>query len=283
MTLHRALKFVSHSVVLRTVSATFSLSLLASCSGMPGLPDFSGVQPPLVFNGPPPVASIIVSAPLAGNFGAPAPAPAAPPTSAAPASPAKWGDPLVASAPPIASPGGAGTSAGGAAGQSTGIADASYVIGPEDALDIAVWKDETLKAATLVRPDGGISFPLAGDFIVAGMTASQVRDELVRRLEKFIPEPVVTVQVVRVASYRIYVLGRVNKPGDILAGRNIDVLQALSIAGGMTPFANEDGIRVIRKVAGQTVSIPFQYSRVRKSGDLSQNITLRSGDVLMVP
>ncbi len=283
MTVHRALKFVSHSVVLRTISAAFSLSLLVSCSNFAGLPDFSGVQPPLVFNGPPPVASIIVSAPLAGNFAAPAAA--ASPSPIAPAtSPTKWGDPLVAT-PPVASAAPAGAAPPGNTSNSgnTGIADASYVIGPEDALDIAVWKDETLKAATLVRPDGGISFPLAGDFIVAGLTASQVRDELVRRLEKFIPEPVVTVQVVRVASYRIYVLGRVNKPGDILAGRNIDVLQALSIAGGMTPFASEDGIRIIRKVAGQTVSIPFQYSRVRKSGDLSQNITLRSGDVLMVP
>ena len=163
------------------------------------------------------------------------------------------------------------------------VTDPAYLIGPEDALDIAVWKDETLKAATLVRPDGGISFPLAGDFIVAGKTASQVRDELVRRLEKFIPEPVVTVSVVRVSSYRVYVLGRVNKPGDIQAGRNIDVLQALTLAGGMTPFASEDGIRIIRKVDGKSMSSPFQYSRVRKGGDLSQNITLKSGDVLLVP
>lgn len=163
------------------------------------------------------------------------------------------------------------------------VTDPAYLIGPEDALDIAVWRDETLKAAVLVRPDGGISFPLAGDFIVAGKTASQVRDELVKRLERFIPEPMVTVSVVRVASYRIYVLGRVNKPGDFQVGRNIDVLQALSIAGGMTPFASEDGIRVIRKIDGRSVSIPFQYSRVRKGGDLSQNITLKSGDVLLVP
>ncbi len=163
------------------------------------------------------------------------------------------------------------------------ITDPAYVIGPEDALDISVWKDETLKSAALVRPDGGISFPLAGDFIVAGKTASQVRDELVKRLEKFIPEPVVTVSVVRVASYRVYVIGRVNKPGDIQTGRNIDVLQALSIAGGMTPFASEDDIRIIRKVDGKTVSIPFEYSRIRKGGDLSQNITLKSGDVLLVP
>lgn len=162
-------------------------------------------------------------------------------------------------------------------------ADPAYVIGPEDALEISVWRDDTLKTASLVRPDGGISFPLAGDVIVAGKTAVQVREELVKRLSKFIPEPVVTVSVVRVSSYRIYVLGRVNKPGDFQVGRHIDVLQALSIAGGMTPFASEDGIQIIRKVDGKPVSIPFEYSRVRKGGDLSQNITLKSGDVLLVP
>ena len=228
-----ALKFVPRSIPLRVISATFSLSLLGSCSSLPS------VSIPFV-NDPP--ATPIVSG----------------------GAPAKWGQNVDLT--------------GGVV-----ITDPAYVIGPEDALDISVWKDETLKSAALVRPDGGISFPLAGDFIVAGKTASQVRDELVKRLEKFIPEPVVTVSVVRVASYRIYVIGRVNKPGDFQAGRNIDVLQALSIAGGMTPFASEDDIRIIRKVDGKTVSIPFEYSRVRKGGDLSQNITLKSGDVLLVP
>ncbi len=223
-----ALKFVPRSVLLRRVSATFSLSLLASCSSLPPMPFFD--------EEPPPVATFT-------------------------GQPTKWGDRV----------------------DGVVITDPAYVIGPEDALDISVWKDETLKAAALVRPDGGISFPLAGDFIVAGKTASQVHDELVRRLEKYIPEPVVTVSVVRVSSYRIYVIGRVNKPGDFQTGRNIDVLQALAIAGGMTPFASEDGIRIIRKVDGKATSIPFQYSRVRKGGDLSQNITLKSGDVLLVP
>jgi polysaccharide export outer membrane protein len=161
--------------------------------------------------------------------------------------------------------------------------DSGYVIGPEDGLDISVWKDDSLKATTLVRPDGGISFPLVGEVMAAGKTASQLRSELTKRLEKFIPEPFVNVSVVRVASYRFYVIGRVNKPGEQVVGRNVDVLQALSLAGGMTPFAEEDAIRIIRKVDGKNVSIPFDYARVRKSGDLSQNITLRSGDVLLVP
>jgi polysaccharide export outer membrane protein len=159
----------------------------------------------------------------------------------------------------------------------------AYRIGAEDALEISVWKEDALKSTTLVRPDGGITVPLAGDLGVAGLTAAQVRDELAKRLARFFPEPEVTVSVVRVASYRIYVLGRVNKPGDFMLGRTVDVLQALSLAGGMTPFAAEDGIRIIRRVDGAAVAIPFDYSRVRKGGDLSQNITLKSGDVLLVP
>ena len=224
MTAHCALKFVPRPI---TIAATFSLSLLVSCSSL-SLPFLESDLP-----------VVVPGAGFAKN----------------------WGDPI-----------------GG-----TVVADPAYLIGPEDALDISVWRDETLKSSALVRPDGGVSFPLAGDFIVAGKTAMQVRDELVKRLEKFIPEPVVTVSVVRVSSYRVYVIGRVNKPGDFQVGRNIDVLQALSLAGGMTPFASEDGIRIIRKVDGKSTAIPFQYSRVRKGGDLSQNITLKSGDVLLVP
>jgi polysaccharide biosynthesis/export protein len=224
MTAFCALKFVPRPI---TIAATFSLSLLASCSSL-SLPFFRS-EPPLMWD----VAASQTNgrAPLAGAV----------------------------------------------------IVDPAYLIGPEDALEISVWRDETLKSSALVRPDGGVSFPLVGDFIVAGKTTSQVRDELTKRLGKFIPEPVVTVSVVRVSSYRIYVLGRVNKPGDFQVGRNIDVLQALTIAGGMTPFASEDGILIIRKVEGKSTSIPFQYSRVRKGGDLSQNITLKSGDVLLVP
>jgi polysaccharide export outer membrane protein len=186
---------------------------------------------------------------------------------------AAWGDPpaLPATAAPAASAVAAAPS------------PAAYVIGPEDALDISVWKDETLKTTSLVRPDGGITFPLVGELVAAGKTTDQLREELKKRLEKYIPDAVVTVSVAHVASYRIYVLGRVNKPGDIAVGRDIDVLQALALAGGLTPFAHEDDIRVVRKIDGRTTTIPFRYSQVLKDGDLAQNVTLRSGDVLLVP
>ena len=208
---------------------------------------------------------------LAGCAGLPAWLPAGIGTTTLPADattePLPWGAPA----------GSAGKAAAAA------VQDPAYRLGPEDGLEISVWKDETLKSTALVRPDGGISFPLVGDMQVAGKTAAEVRAELVSRLARFVPDAEVTVSVVRVASYRIYVIGRVNKPGDFAVGRAIDVLQALTLAGGMTPFAAEDEIRIIRREGTRQVSIPFDYARLRKGGELSQNILLRSGDVLLVP
>ena len=186
---------------------------------------------------------------------------------------ANWGDPP---AQPVAA-------APASSAASAPERPAAYVIGPEDGLEISVWKDETLKSTSLVRPDGGISFPLVGELMAAGKTTEQLRDEIRKRLERFIPDAVVTVAVMHVASYRIYVLGRVNKPGDFAVGRDVDVLQALTLAGGLTPFAHENDIRVVRKIDGRTTTIPFRYSDVLNDGDLTQNITLRSGDVLLVP
>jgi polysaccharide export outer membrane protein len=230
--------------------------------------------------------------------------PTAAPASAAPgARPAQWGDPPATAAAPASAGAAAPTSAAGAiaataagavtapaapgtaapAGTPGGAADPAYRIGAEDTLEIAVWRDETLRATVVVRPDGAVTFPLVGEVQVAGRTAAEVLEELTRRLDRFVPEPVVTVNVARVASYRVYVLGRVNRPGDFAVGRHIDVLQALALAGGLTPFADEDGIRIIRRVQGRSVALPFQYSRVRRAGDLSQNVVLQSGDVLVVP
>jgi polysaccharide export outer membrane protein len=170
-----------------------------------------------------------------------------------------------------------------ASGTLARVEDPAYRIGPEDALEVSVWKDDTLKSTAIVRPDGAISFPLVGELKVAGRTAAEVREELARRLTRFVPDAEVTVSVARVLSYRIYVIGRINKPGEFVVGRPIDVLQALTLAGGTTPFAAEDEIRIIRREGGQQTSIPFDYARLRRKGDLSQNITLRSGDVLLVP
>lgn len=164
----------------------------------------------------------------------------------------------------------------------TAAADPSYEIGPEDLLEISVWREEGLKKEVLVRPDGGISFPLIGEVTATGKTVAALRDELVKRLETFIPEPTVSVALLKVAN-RIYVIGRVNKPGDFPVGRDVDVLQALSMAGGLTPFASENGIKVMRRQGDRQITLPFEYARVVRGEKLDQNVVLRRGDVVVVP
>jgi polysaccharide biosynthesis/export protein len=161
--------------------------------------------------------------------------------------------------------------------------DSGYQIGPEDVLAISVWKEEGLKVEALVRPDGGISFPLIGDIQAAGKTAVQLREEITRKLGKFIPDPVVSIGLLRVAGNKIYVIGKVLKPGEFPAGRYIDVMQALSMAGGLTPFAAENGIKILRKDGGKDIVFPFRYSDVKNGENLEQNVRLKGGDVVVVP
>lgn len=158
-----------------------------------------------------------------------------------------------------------------------------YLIGPEDVLEVSVWKEEALKKEILVRPDGGMSFPLVGDIRAAGKSAAQLQRELVTRLQKYIPDPVVSVAVLKINNNKIYVMGQVAKPGEYVTGRYVDVLQALSMAGGLTPFAAENRIKVIRKEEGKDVVFPFEYGKVQKGMALEQNIRLRSGDTVVVP
>ncbi len=163
-------------------------------------------------------------------------------------------------------------------------AEPSYLLGPEDVLKVAVWKDEQLTQEMVVRPDGMISFPLIGEVTASGRTAEDVRLDVTKRLMKYLPTPNVTVTVLKVQSYRIYVLGRVLKPGEYQAGHHTDVLQALSMAGGLTPYAAENDIKIIRRQqGGEELVFPFRYGDARKGKELHQNIVLQRGDVVMVP
>ncbi len=161
--------------------------------------------------------------------------------------------------------------------------DQGYQLGPEDVLLISVWKDEHLTREVVVRPDGLISFPLVGDVPAEGRTVEELRLDLAKRLIKYIPAVSLTVAVIKPLSYKVYVVGRVTKPGEFLVGHYTDVLQALSLAGGLTPFAAENDIKVVRRVMGQQQTFPFRYGDVRKGIDLEQNIILQRGDVVMVP
>lgn len=159
----------------------------------------------------------------------------------------------------------------------------NYRIGPEDLLSISVWKEPDLQRDVRVRPDGGISFPLAGDVDVAGKTPEQVTAIITERVQKYIPAAVVTVSVVEVAGYNVFVIGQVNTPGKFVLGRYVDVMQALTLAGGMTPFADTDDITIRRREGSREIVYPFDYGAVQNGDNTGQNIVLQSGDVVVVP
>jgi polysaccharide export outer membrane protein len=151
-----------------------------------------------------------------------------------------------------------------------------YELQPGDLLHVVVWKETDLQSDVLIRPDGGISFALAGDLQAAGRTTDAVRADLESRVRKLIPDAVVTVEVKAVNGNRVFVIGKVNRPGDFALNRPIDVMQAISLAGGVTPFASEDRIRVLHRDGLEQRSVRFRYSE-------EQNILLQSGDTVIVP
>ncbi len=157
-----------------------------------------------------------------------------------------------------------------------------YQLNPGDVLQISVWKEEGLEREVLVLPDGTISFPLAGHLLAAGRSAKEVQADLAKQMEKYIPDLVITVSVKSVSGYKVYVIGQVNRPGEFLPGRRIDVMQALSGAGGLTPFANDDEIVILRRNEGKQVVLLFDYDSVKQGKKLEQNIFLESGDSVVV-
>ena len=157
-----------------------------------------------------------------------------------------------------------------------------YRISPGDALDISVWKEEGLASKTLVRPDGGISFPLIGNLTAEGLTADQLKKEIAKRLGEYLSDPEVTVSVLA-TNQKVFVVGKVNKPGEVQLTSPLTVIQALAMAGGLAPFADEDDIKILRRSDHETISLPFDYDSVSKGDDLEQNIQLQNGDVILVP
>lgn len=158
-----------------------------------------------------------------------------------------------------------------------------YKIHAGDELEVAVWKEEELLRKAVVRPDGQFSFPLAGQVAAAGRTVAQIQNEIENRLKKYIPEPVVTVSVTGIQGNRAFVIGQVNKPGMYVMNPELNVLQALSMAGGTTPYAALNDIIVLRGAGQAQRTLPFRYNDVSKGRSLEQNIQLESGDVVVVP
>ena len=162
-------------------------------------------------------------------------------------------------------------------------ASQEYRINPEDVLEISVWKEEDLQKTVTVRPDGGITLPLVGNQQAAGKTTSELQADLTEAIDEFIPDPVVTVSVAEIRGYKVYITGQVTQPGEYLMGSYIDVLQALTMAGGVTAFADQNDIRIIRRQGGRTETLKFNYAQVQKGRNLEQNIVLKAGDTIVVP
>lgn len=168
-----------------------------------------------------------------------------------------------------------------AAERESGIPD--YKISAEDHIEISVWKEPELLREAIVRPDGGISFPLVGDVQAAGKTPQELEEAIRARLERFVPDAVVTVSILEVRGMRIYVTGKVRSPGQFVVGRYVDVVQAVTLAGGFTPFAKTSDVQIIRREGTSEQVFKFNYDQIERGRNMSQNIMLQADDVVLVP
>jgi polysaccharide biosynthesis/export protein len=164
-----------------------------------------------------------------------------------------------------------------------GVQLPDYQLSAGDELEVSVWKEPDLTKTVVVRPDGKFSVPLAGEVVAARRTIDQIQKDITNRLSKYIPEAVVTVAITKLEGNRIYVIGQVNKPGTFTMNPRLNVLQALSMAGGMTPFAGLNDIIVMRNTGGQQRILPFRFGEVSRGRNLEQNVQLEAGDVVIVP
>jgi polysaccharide export outer membrane protein len=158
-----------------------------------------------------------------------------------------------------------------------------YLLGPEDAIEISVWKEPELTKQLVVRPDGKITYPLIGEVQAAGIAVKDLQKEISKRLEKYVTDANVTVILLKAQYYKIYVTGKVNKPADFTVGRPTTVMQAIAMAGGLTPFASPGSIVVLRNTGGKEEVYPFDYKAVARGQSLEQNRILLPGDVVVVP
>ena len=170
-----------------------------------------------------------------------------------------------------------------------GSAKKDFLLGPEDVLDIVVWKNEDLsQKAVVVRPDGMISMPLIGEISAGGLTANQLANQIASRLKEFKERPAVTVSVKEVNSYYVYVLGEVGKPGKYQLKSHATVLQAVAVANGFTVYAAKNKMKVLRQMQGEDgktheIRIPARYDDlVSGSGEIG-DFVLKTGDVIVVP
>jgi polysaccharide export outer membrane protein len=160
---------------------------------------------------------------------------------------------------------------------------ASYLVKPGDLMEISVWKEPDLQREVLVRPDGAFSFPLVGQVDARNKSVADLTKIVSDRLSKYIADAVVTIAVKQINGNKIYVLGQVNKPGEFIVNPSVNVMQALSMAGGTTPFAATNDIIVLRGQGKGQTAMAFRYADVVRGRNLETNIELLAGDVVVVP
>lgn len=170
----------------------------------------------------------------------------------------------------------------GAAQETEAGDEPPYGIQPGDLLEISVWSEPELDREVLVGPDGTIAFPLAGELSARDRSVAELRLEIGRRLSNFLTDPIVTVALSEVQGNKIYVLGQVASPGAYVVNPRVDVMQALSIAGGTTPYASLKDIVILRRIGAEQMALDFRYDDVAMGRNLDQNVILQSGDIVIV-
>lgn len=170
-----------------------------------------------------------------------------------------------------------------AAEDQAGAVGADYILGPGDILDISAWQNQALAKLVTILPDGKISFPLIGEVMAGGKTVAQLKGELEEKITRYVPDPTLSVIVHQVNSMMVYVIGKVNQPGRHILNRNVNVLQVLAMAGGFNPFANRGKVKIFRQQGSDTVIFPFDYDEVADGKNMESNITLKRGDVVVIP
>ncbi|MHC8332713.1 polysaccharide biosynthesis/export family protein [Pseudomonas sp. LB3P25] len=161
--------------------------------------------------------------------------------------------------------------------------DAAYRLSPGDSLSVSVWGEDKLKQDVRVLPNGSITFPLAGRVDVKGLDTTAVEKLIAAKLEKFIPDPQVSVVVSGTEGNLVYVQGKVLKPGTVHMSGQTSVLQVISVAGGLDKFADKDGIKVVRLNGTKQEILPVSYNKLMSGDDMSTNFLLKAGDTLVVP
>lgn len=162
-------------------------------------------------------------------------------------------------------------------------AQSSYTVQPGDVLSVSVWKEPELSGDVTVHPDGMFSIALIGTIQASNRTIEAIQHDAIKNLSKYIPDPVVTIGLRTSVGKQVYVLGQVNTPGVFTVSKPTDVMQALSLAQGMTSYASANKIRILRRTNGKQVAIDFRYGDIEKGKNLAQNIILQDGDTVVVP